>query len=107
MYNILLLLAECDTEDCMDPPLKIHMREYYYLKSQTRYPDNSMNMEEISDKNTNEYYKAVGNNISSLIKGTHESWFKGSILIVTSDFSGLGSTDIYFWSQYTYRNSYF
>ena len=44
-YNILLLLAEWNTEDWMDKPSTFHMREYYFIKSQSYYPDIPMYME--------------------------------------------------------------
>ena len=38
-YDILLLLADWDAEDCMDTPLRFHMRESYALKTQSHDPD--------------------------------------------------------------------
>ena len=51
-YDILLLLAEWDTEDCMDTPSKFHMRESYALKTQSHDLDTPTYMEALSGKNS-------------------------------------------------------
>ena len=47
-YNIRLLLAVWDTEDFMDAPSTLHMRESYALKYQICDPDNPTYMESLS-----------------------------------------------------------
>ena len=37
--DILSLLAEWDSEDCMDTPSTFHIREFYVLKYQSHNPD--------------------------------------------------------------------
>ena len=46
--DILSLLAEWDSEECMDMPSTFHMREYYDLKTQSNEPDNSSIYVELS-----------------------------------------------------------
>ena len=66
--DILLLLAEWDAEDCMDTTSTFHMRESYVLKSQSHDPDTPMYMEVLSGKNLEEYFKAVDDEIQSLMR---------------------------------------
>ena len=44
MDDILLLMADCDAEDCMDTSSMFHMREYYVLKTQCHDPDTPTDM---------------------------------------------------------------
>ena len=50
-YDILSLLAEWDTEDCMDTPSTFYMKKYYFLKSQSHNTDTLTYMEALSGKN--------------------------------------------------------
>ena len=52
---IILLLAEWNTEDCMDAPPMIYMREPHDLKSQIHYPDAPTYVELLSGKHSDEY----------------------------------------------------
>ena len=52
--DITLLLAEWDTEDCIDTPSTFHMRESYALKTQIHDPDTPTYMEAISGENLEE-----------------------------------------------------
>ena len=52
----------------MDTPSKFHKREYYVLKTQSHDPDTQTYMEALSGKNLEEYFKAMGNEIQSLVK---------------------------------------
>ena len=53
-YDILLLLSEWDSGDCMYEPSKFHMREYYVIKSQSHDTDTPTYMEVLSGKNVGE-----------------------------------------------------
>ena len=66
--DILFLLAEWDAEDFMDTPLKFHMREYYALKTQSHDPDTPTYMEALSRENLEEYFKAMDDEIQSLMR---------------------------------------
>ena len=50
-YDIILLLAQWDAEDCMDMPSTFHMIESYALKSQGHDTDTSTYMEDLSVEN--------------------------------------------------------
>ena len=50
--DILLLLDEQDTEDCMDTPSTFNMWKPYVLKSQSHDPDTRKYMEALSGENT-------------------------------------------------------
>ena len=52
--DILSLLAEWDTEDCMDTPSTFYMRESYAIKNQSHDPDTPTYMEALSGKNPEE-----------------------------------------------------
>ena len=52
MDDILYLMAEWDSEDCMDMPSTFHMRESYALKIQIHDPDTPTYMEALSGKNS-------------------------------------------------------
>ena len=52
MDGIRLLLAEWDTEDCMDTPSKFHMIESYVLKTKSNDTDTPTYMEALSDENS-------------------------------------------------------
>ena len=66
--DILSLLAEWDAEDCMDTSSTFHMRESYALKTQIHDPDTPTYMEALSDKNLEEYFKAMNDEIQSLMR---------------------------------------
>ena len=66
--DILLLLYEWDEEDCMDTPSTFHMREYYVLKYQSHDPDTPTYMEALSGKKSEEYFKAMDDEIQSLMR---------------------------------------
>ena len=68
MDEILLLLSEWDAEDCMDTPSTFHMRESYALKTESHDPDTLTYMEELSGENLEEYFKAMDDEIQSLIR---------------------------------------
>ena len=65
--DILSLLAEWDKEDFMDTPSTFHMRESYFLNTQSHDPDTPTYMEALSGKNSEEYFKAMDDEIQSLI----------------------------------------
>ena len=67
MDDILSLLAEWDVEDFMDTPLTFHMMESYVLKTQSHDPDNPTYMEALSGENSEEYFKAMDDEIQSLM----------------------------------------
>ena len=71
-YDILLLLAEWDAEDCMDRPSTFHMRESYALNTQSHDPDTPTYMEASSGENSEEYFKAMDDEIQSLMR--RETW---------------------------------
>ena len=52
--DILSLLAEWDTEDCMETPSTFHMREFYVLKYQIHDPDTPTYMGDLSGENAGE-----------------------------------------------------
>ena len=54
MDDILSLLADWDTEYCMDTPSTFHMRESYALKTQSHDHDTSTYMEALSGENLEE-----------------------------------------------------
>ena len=68
MDDILSLLAEWDAEDCMDTPSMFHMKESYDLKNQSHDPDTQTYMEVLSGKNSEEYFKAMYDEIQSLMR---------------------------------------
>ena len=70
--DILLLLAEWDTEDYMDTPSTFHMRECYALKTQSHDPDTPTYMDALSGKNSEEYFKAMDDEIQSLMR--RDTW---------------------------------
>ena len=49
-----------------------HMREYYVIKSQSHNPDNTMYMEALSGENIEEYFKAMNDEIQSLMR--RDTW---------------------------------
>ena len=71
-YDILSLLAEWDTEDCMDTPSTFHMRESYDLKTQIHDPDTPTYMEALSGENPEEYFEEMDDKIQSLM--TRDTW---------------------------------
>ena len=70
--DILSLLAEWDAEDFMDTPSTFHMRESYALKTQSHDPDTPTYMEALSGENSEEYFKAMDDEIQSLKR--RETW---------------------------------
>ena len=71
-YDILLILAEWDAEDCMDTPSTFHMREYYALKTQSHDPDTTTYMKALSGENLEEYFKAMDDDIQILMR--RDTW---------------------------------
>ena len=67
-YDILSLLDEWDVEDCIDTPSKIHVKEYYALKIQSHNTDAPIYMEALSGENSEEYFKAIDDEIQSLMR---------------------------------------
>ena len=70
--NILLLLDELYAEDYIDKPSNFYMKESYVLKSQIQDPDTSTYMEALSGENSEEYFKAMDDEIQSLTR--RETW---------------------------------
>ena len=66
--DILSLLAEWDAEDCMDTPSTFHMRKSYALKNHNHDPDTTTYMEALSGENSEEYFKAMDDEILSLMR---------------------------------------
>ena len=66
--DILFLLDEWDAEDCIDTPSTFHMLEYYALKNQSHDPDTPTYMEALSGENSEEYFKAMDDEIQSLMR---------------------------------------
>ena len=66
--DILSLLSEWDAEYCMDTPSTFHMRWLYALKNQIHDPDTPTYMEELSGKNLEEYFKAMDDEIQSIMR---------------------------------------
>ena len=66
--DILSLLAEWDAEGCVDTPSTFHMRKSYVFKSQIHDPDTPTYIEALSGKNLEEYFKAMGDEIQSLMR---------------------------------------
>ena len=64
----LSLLAEWDAEYRIDTPSTFHMRKYYVLKSQSHDPDTPAYMEALSGENLEEYFKAMDDEIQSLMR---------------------------------------
>ena len=67
-----MLLAEWDAEDCMNTASTFHMREYYALKTQSHDPDTPTYMEALSGENSEKYFKAMDDEIKSLMK--RDTW---------------------------------
>ena len=65
--EIILLLAKWDEEFLMDAESTFHMRESYILKSQNNDSNPPTYMEDLSGKHLDIYYKAMYNEIYSLI----------------------------------------
>ena len=70
--DILSLLAEWNAEDCMNKPSTFHMRESYALKTQIHDPDTPMYMEALLGENLEEYFKAMDDEIKSLMR--RDTW---------------------------------
>ena len=68
MDDILSLLDEWDAEDCMDTPSTFHMRESYFPKTQSHDPDTPTFMKALSDKNLEEYFKVMDDEVQSLMR---------------------------------------
>ena len=56
----------------MDTPSKFHIRKYYVLKTQSHDPDTPTYMEALSVKNSEEYIKAMDDEIQSLMR--RDTW---------------------------------
>ena len=67
-YKIILLLYDCDAEDCMDVPSTLNMRESYGIKYQTQYPDTTMCMELLLGEHADEYCKLLYHDIHIIIR---------------------------------------
>ena len=65
------------TEDCMDTPSTFHMRKYYAFKTQSHDPDTPTYMEALSGENAEEYFKAMDDEIQSLMRRDKWDIFKG------------------------------
>ena len=70
--DILWLLSEWYTYYFMDTPSTFHMKESYALKNQIHDPDTPTYMEALSGKNSDEYFKAMDDEIQSLMR--RETW---------------------------------
>ena len=70
--DILSLLAEWDAEDCMDRPSTFHMIESYAIKTQSHDPDTPTYMEALSGENSEEYFKAMDDEVKSLMR--RDTW---------------------------------
>ena len=78
--EIISLLAGWDAEYCMDTPSTFHMRENYALKTQSHDPDTPTYMEALSGENSEEYFKAMDDEIQSLtIRDTWEIVLRKSV----------------------------
>ena len=71
-YDILLLLAEWDAEDCMDTPSMFHMKESYALRTQSHDPDTPTYVEALSGENLEEYFQAMDDEIQNLMR--RDTW---------------------------------
>ena len=56
----------------MDTPSTFHIRKSYVLKTQIHDPDAPTYMEKLSGKNLDEYFKAMYNEIQSLMR--RDTW---------------------------------
>ena len=65
-------MAELDAEDCMDTPSTFHTRESYALKNQSHDPDTPTYMQALSGENSEEYFKAMDDEIQCLTR--RETW---------------------------------
>ena len=70
--DILLLLAEWDAKGCMDMPSTFHTRESYDLKNQSHNTDTPTYMKALSGENSEEYFKAMDDEIQSLTR--RDTW---------------------------------
>ena len=80
--DILSLLAEWEAEYCMDTPSRFHMRESYALKTQSHDHDTPTYMEALSGENLEEYFKAMDDEIQSLMRMYTWEIFQGSQLLI-------------------------
>ena len=71
-YDILLLLAELGAEYCIDMLSTFHMRESYARKTQSHDPYTPTYMEALSGENLKEYFKAMNDEIQSLMR--RDTW---------------------------------
>ena len=72
MDKILSLMADWDAEYFTYKTSTLNTREYYYVKSQIQDPDTTTYTKALSGKNLDEYYKAMYDKITSLIR--RETW---------------------------------
>ena len=70
--DTLSLLADWDAGDCMDTPSTFHMRESYVLKTKSHDPGTPTYMEALSGKNSEEYFKAMDDEIKSIMR--RDTW---------------------------------
>ena len=70
--DILSLLAEGYAEYCMDTPSMFRMRESYAIKTQSHDSDTPTYMEALSGENSEEYFKAMDDEIQSLMR--RDTW---------------------------------
>ena len=64
-------------------PSSFHMIEFYVLKTQSHDPDTPTYMEALSGKNSEEYFKAMYDEIQSLMRRDKWDIFQGSQLLIT------------------------
>ena len=72
MDEILSLMPEWDVEYYMDAPSTFYMRKYYVLKFQSHDLDTPTYMEALSGKLVDEYYKAMDDEILSIMR--RDTW---------------------------------
>ena len=72
MDDILFLLAEWDSEDCMDASSTFHTRESYVLKYKRHDPDTPIYMEALSVEHADEYYEVMDDETQILMR--RETW---------------------------------
>ena len=65
-------MSEWDVEYRMDTPSTFHMRESYVLENQIHDPNTPTYMEALSGENSEEYFKAMDDEMQSLTR--RETW---------------------------------
>ena len=66
--EILFQISVWYSEYLMYDPSTLHIRESYSLKSKNQYPDTPIYMEVLIGEHADEYYKAVNDEVQSLIR---------------------------------------